>query len=94
MSKKNDDDIDEVIQSEEEKQQEEKRAEEVRKIQEANSRDKLLKLKQVIFAPVIEEFMFRGIITGIYVDAGTSEKVCIWILPLYFAYAHVHALYK
>ena len=38
--------------------------------------------------------MFRGVITGIYIDAGTSEKVCIWVLPLYFAYAHVHALYK
>lgn len=56
-----------------------------------------VKLKTLIFAPVLEEFMYRGIIFGLYRDSGvfaSHPKLCLTLLPLYFAIAHAHILFK
>ena len=56
-----------------------------------------LKIKTLIFAPVLEEFMYRGIIFGLYRDSGvfaSYPKLCLTLLPLYFAIAHAHILFK
>ena len=52
--------------------------------------------KQIIAAPIFEEFMFRGIIFGLYRDCGifkTHSTLCLTLLPLYFATAHTHILW-
>ena len=53
-------------------------------------------LKRIIFAPIIEEFMFRGIIFGLYRDSGIfvgCPRTCVVFLPLYFSVAHINALW-
>ena len=56
----------------------------------------LAELKKIIFAPFIEEFVYRGIIFGLYRDCGYFQKhkwFCVFLLPLYFATAHMNALW-
>lgn len=55
------------------------------------------KLKEQVFAPFLEELTYRGIIFGLFRDCGTFNKsptLCLVLLPSFFAFAHVHALWR
>ena len=53
-------------------------------------------IKKIILAPILEEVMFRGLIFGLYRDSGIyagHSRACLYLLPLYFSFAHLNALY-
>ena len=53
--------------------------------------------KQLIAAPILEELMFRSLIFGVFRDSGVFEqrpRLCVALLPLYFATAHAHKLWQ
>ena len=55
-----------------------------------------LSLKQVVFAPILEEIMYRAVIYGLFRDSGLFKEypmTCLTCLPLFFAFAHVHILW-
>ena len=52
--------------------------------------------KELLFAPFLEEILYRGIIFGLFRDCGTfanKPTQCLILLPLFFSFAHAHALY-
>jgi prenyl protein peptidase len=54
-------------------------------------------LKQVVIAPILEEFTYRGLIYGMFRDSGTYHRhpiACLVLLPLFFAFAHVHIMWR
>jgi membrane protease YdiL (CAAX protease family) len=54
------------------------------------------KIKSLAAAPFLEEFMYRGLVFGLYRDCGILESnrvACLTLLPLYFAIAHAHILW-
>ena len=56
----------------------------------------LFELKRIVLAPFMEEFVFRGIIFGLYRDSGIfagQPRTCVLLLPLYFSVAHINALW-
>jgi len=55
------------------------------------------RIKDLIFAPFLEELIYRGVIFGLFRDCGTfseSPTQCLILLPLFFAFAHIHALWR
>ena len=53
--------------------------------------------KAIIAAPILEELLYRSIIFGIYRDAFIlegNESTCLYILPIYFAIAHLNTFYN
>jgi len=52
--------------------------------------------KKIVLAPFLEEFMFRGLIFGLYRDSGIyagHPQACLYLLPLYFSTAHMNAIW-
>ena len=51
------------------------------------------RLRSIIFAPLLEELVYRGFIFGLYRDIGYFDNrpmTSILLLPLYFSLAHCH----
>eukprot|EP00347_Sterkiella_histriomuscorum_P020788 403336457 len=55
----------------------------------------LLGFKNIVLAPMFEEFIFRGCLINIFVEANImSLNKCVLILPAFFAIAHLHHLFQ
>lgn len=50
----------------------------------------LIQFRNIIFAPVMEELVFRQIFASILLHAGYSQSVTAVISPILFAVAHMH----
>ncbi|BFZ54081.1 CAAX prenyl protease [Savitreella phatthalungensis] len=51
-------------------------------------------LRNYVFGPVTEEFVFRGCIGAVHLLAGVTRPRVIMLTPLYFGLAHVHKVYE
>lgn len=57
-------------------------------------RDSLLALRTLLFAPVVEEFVFRSCMAPLFIMAGWSKRGVVAVTPLMFGAAHLHHLHN
>ena len=54
----------------------------------------LILIRNVVFAPVSEELVFRACGCAAMLATGAGMGSCVWIGPLCFALAHAHHVYE
>ncbi|CDW91388.1 caax prenyl protease 2-like [Stylonychia lemnae] len=55
----------------------------------------LLTFKNLVLVPIFEELIFRACLINIFIEANImSMHKCVLILPIFFAVAHLHHLYR
>jgi len=55
----------------------------------------LFNFKNIFLVPIFEELIFRVCLINIFIEANIlSINKCVLILPLFFAVAHLHNLYR
>jgi membrane protease YdiL (CAAX protease family) len=55
----------------------------------------ILAFKNLVFAPLFEEFIYRVCLINIFMEAGAlTESQAVFVLPVFFAISHVHHVYK
>lgn len=55
----------------------------------------ILAYKNLIFAPLFEEFIYRVCLINIFMEAGAlTENLAVFVLPVFFAISHIHHVYR
>jgi membrane protease YdiL (CAAX protease family) len=55
----------------------------------------ILAFKNLVFAPLFEEFIYRVCLINIFMEAGAlTETQAVFVLPVFFAISHIHHVYK
>ena len=55
----------------------------------------ILSYKNLIFAPLLEEFIYRVCLINLFMEAkALTQTQAVFILPVYFAISHIHHVFK
>jgi prenyl protein peptidase len=55
----------------------------------------ILAIKNLVVAPLFEEFIYRVCLINFFMEAGAlTESEAVFVLPVFFAISHVHHVYK
>lgn len=55
----------------------------------------ILAFKNLIFAPLFEEFIYRVCLINIFMESGAlTQSQAVFVLPVFFAISHIHHVFK